>query len=201
MSVSSPDFEDARRGCGAPDIRCRLEWFAPHRVPLPVGRQLPHVRFTCARQALAVAHAEGRPPPAARRMRLSSVERLQLLATGVAATGFVTCNGAAAASADRPPVSWLRLRYRAYRRRACIRPFQSTPLTFDIVTRGGWTVADASISDASADAPTSPREQPGGGEPASCALYPVGPHIRDRPRPGAGTQPGVSVHAGSQNLA
>ena len=118
------------------------EWFAPHfefRFPLYGDVATRGIQLTL-RQALEPWHVLGEEGASGSTARYvdSSVERLQILATGLTGDRYaVTCNGRAVplSPTGRNGESVAGVRYRAWQPPSCLHPTIAvhTPLTFDIV--------------------------------------------------------------------
>jgi uncharacterized protein (DUF2126 family) len=136
------DFDDVIEELRRAGYPVSTEWFAPHfefRFPL-AGELSSHAIHLTLRQALEPWHVLGEEQVAGGTARFvdSSVERLQLLATGLTGDRFaITCNGRPLPlqPTGRNGEYVAGVRYRAWQPPSALHPTipVHTPLTFDIV--------------------------------------------------------------------
>ena len=136
------DFDDVIEELGRAGYELSSEWFAPHfefRFPL-AGELAARAIHLTLRQALEPWHVLGEEGGAGGTARFvdSSLERMQLLVTGLAGDRFViTCNGRTLPlhPTGRNGEFVAGVRYRAWQPPSALHPTipVHTPLTFDIV--------------------------------------------------------------------
>jgi uncharacterized protein (DUF2126 family) len=203
------DFDDVIEELRRAGYDLSSDWFAPHlefRFPLAGELSAAAIHLTL-RQALEPWHVLGEEGAAGGTARFvdSSLERMQLLVSGLTGDRFViTCNGRpAAAAADGA-------QRRVRRRRSLPRVAAAVGASSDDTGAHAADVRHRRHLDGASVAGCQyhvmhpggrnydlfPCEQLRGREPAPRAIYASGPHAGTRPRRPSGAKHGVSLHVG-----